>query len=63
MAGHSEQRVMPVIRDLKDFDFGSGSVLERIIFNNRIVVLLACLVATLVLGFAATRIQVNRLLI
>ncbi|NMF99226.1 MMPL family transporter [Aromatoleum toluolicum] len=59
MAGHSEQRVMPVIRDLKDFDLGSGSVLERIIFNNRIVVLLACLVATLVLGFAATRIQVN----
>lgn len=59
MAGHSEQPVMPVIRDLKEFDYRSGNALERIIFNNRILVLLACLIATLVLGFSAARIQVN----
>lgn len=59
MAGHSEQPVMPVVRNLKEFDYRSGSALERIIFNNRVLVLLACLIATLVLGFSAARIQVN----
>lgn len=59
MAGHSEQPVMPVVRDLKEFDYRSGNTLERIIFNNRVLVLFTCLVATLVLGFSAARIQVN----
>jgi len=59
MAGHSEQPKMPVVRDPRDFDFRSGGVLERVIFNNRWLVLLACLVATMVLGLAATRIKVN----
>ncbi|MFC5509987.1 RND family transporter [Massilia jejuensis] len=59
MAGHSEQPRMPVIRDPKDFDRRSGNLLERVIFNNRVLVLLACLVATILLGAAATRIKVN----
>ncbi len=59
MAGHIEQTSMPVVRDLKDFDPHSGNALERVIFNNRVFVLLACLVATLVLGLAATRLEVN----
>lgn len=59
MAGHSEQPRMPVIRDPKDFDRRSGNLLERVIFNNRLLVLLACLVATILLGAAATRIKVN----
>jgi predicted RND superfamily exporter protein len=59
MAGHSEQPRMPVIRDPKDFDRRSGNLLERVIFNNRVLVLLACLVATILLGVAATRIKVN----
>jgi predicted RND superfamily exporter protein len=59
MAGHSEQTAMPVVRDPKDFDRRSGNMLERAVFNNRLLVLLACLVATVVLGFAATRIEVN----
>ncbi|MGX4643968.1 efflux RND transporter permease subunit [Massilia sp. SYSU DXS3249] len=50
---------MPVIRDPKDFDRRSGNLLERVIFNNRLLVLLACLVATILLGAAATRIKVN----
>ena len=50
---------MPVIPNLRDFDITSGGYLERVIFNNRILVLLVCLVATLVLGFHATRLQVN----
>lgn len=59
MAGHSEHPRMPVIRDPKDFDRRSGNLLERIIFNNRVLVLLACLLATILLGVAATRIKVN----
>ena len=59
MAGHSEQPRMPVIRDPKDFDRRSGNLLERVIFNNRVLVLLACLVATILLGVAATRVKVN----
>jgi len=59
MAGHSEQPRMPVIRDPNDFDRRSGNLLERVIFNNRVLVLLACLLATILLGAAATRIKVN----
>ncbi|WP_046481983.1 efflux RND transporter permease subunit [Pseudomonas veronii] len=50
---------MPVIRDLKDFDKTSGGLLERVIFNNRILIIVACVLATLMLGFFATRLQVN----
>lgn len=59
MAAHSEQPRMPVIRDLQSFDRNSGNLLERVIFNHRILVLLACLLATLFLGYSATRIKVN----
>ena len=33
---------MPVVRNLTDFDHKSGNQLERVIFNNRLVVMLAC---------------------
>src|SRR5438445_7494905 len=49
---------MPVIRDLRDFDPKSGNLAERFIFNHRAVALVFCLVATLVLGFFAWKIQV-----
>jgi predicted RND superfamily exporter protein len=50
---------MPVVRDIKDFDLKSGILLERLIFNNRLVVMLACLVVTLFLGYAAVKISLN----
>ena len=50
---------MPVVRDIKDFDLMSGNRLERLIFNHRSFVMLACLAITLVLGFMATRISLN----
>lgn len=50
---------MPVIPELKDFDMNSGGLLERVIFNNRIPVIIGCVLATLILGFFATRLQVN----
>jgi predicted RND superfamily exporter protein len=50
---------MPVVRDLKDFDLNSGIWLERAIFNNRLWVMLACLVVTLFLGYQAIHISLN----
>ena len=44
---------------LLDFDQKSGSLIERALFNNRLVVVLLCLVATAVLGFQATRLSLN----
>jgi uncharacterized protein len=59
MSAHAGNPAMPVIRDLKDFDPTTGNWLERFIFNNRAPVLLVCVLATLVLGFFATRLEVN----
>ncbi|GGF43921.1 hypothetical protein GCM10011611_57900 [Aliidongia dinghuensis] len=47
----------PAIRDLKDFDRSSGSLLERILFNNRLAIVLVCVLATLVLGYQATKLE------
>jgi predicted RND superfamily exporter protein len=45
---------------LDTFDKRSGSLVERLLFNHRWVVLLLCAVATLVLAWqAATRLQLN----
>jgi predicted RND superfamily exporter protein len=48
-----------VVRDLSGFDTRSGGALERLLFNHRLLVALACLLATLVLGWQATRLQLN----
>ena len=50
---------MPVVRELADFPRTSGNWLERAVFNNRMLVTLACLVVTLVLGLMATRVTLN----
>jgi uncharacterized protein len=42
-----------------DFDTRSGSPIERALFNHRWLVLLLCSLATLVLGWQATRLQLN----
>ncbi|GGY18455.1 MMPL family transporter [Massilia dura] len=55
-ASASEQAV---VRDLSQFDTRSGSALERLLFNHRLLVALACLLATLVLGWQATRLKLN----
>lgn len=48
-----------VIRDVQSFDRRSGSLLERLLFNNRPAVLLLCLVTTLVLGYQALGLSLN----
>ncbi|MDP2005346.1 MAG: MMPL family transporter [Rubrivivax sp.] len=59
MSSHVQTVAMPVVRDAADFDRQSGDLLERLVFNNRIVVLLLCAVATLVLGYFAAQLRVN----
>ncbi|MFZ3322438.1 MAG: MMPL family transporter [Usitatibacter sp.] len=55
-----ESEVMPVTGELAHFDRDAGSLLERLVFNNRLAVVVACAIATLVLGyFAATRLVLN----
>jgi hypothetical protein len=59
MATEHDSIGMPVVRDPKQFDRASGMWLERFIFNNRLVVLLLCLAATLFLGWHAVQLPVN----
>ncbi|WP_119153555.1 efflux RND transporter permease subunit [Caldimonas tepidiphila] len=49
----------PVIRDLADFDRNSGSLIERVLFNHRWFVVLLCALVTALLGWQATRLQLN----
>jgi predicted RND superfamily exporter protein len=48
-----------IIRRLEDFDTRSGNVVERLLFNNRMVVVLLCLVITLFLSFQARDLTMN----
>ena len=49
----------PVVARLEDFDTASGSLAERVLFNHRPWVMLLCLLATLLLGWQATRLTLN----
>ncbi len=49
----------PVIADIDLFDHGSGSRLERLLFNNRPWILLICALATLFLGWQAAQTRLN----
>ncbi|MBL8421152.1 MAG: RND family transporter [Dechloromonas sp.] len=51
---------MPIVRTLTDFNPNSGTALERAIFNNRLAVVVACALVTLVLLFGAvTKLTLN----
>ena len=50
---------MPVVKELKDFDQKSGNILERLIFNNRMVVMIACVAITLLLAWQGSKIVFN----
>jgi predicted RND superfamily exporter protein len=49
----------PVIRDIKDFDQNSGTLPERLLFNNRRMFVAFCLLITLVLGFQASKLNLG----
>ncbi|MEK8029792.1 MMPL family transporter [Ideonella sp. DXS29W] len=44
---------------LAGFDTHSGSAVERLLFNHRLVVVALCLLATLLLGWQATKLQLH----
>ena len=46
-----------VIANLADYDARSGSLAERVLFNNRLVIVLLCLLATLVLAYPALELK------
>jgi len=50
---------MPIMARLGDFDKRSGNLIERLVFNNRVLLVTTCLVLTVVLGWFATRLQVT----
>jgi uncharacterized protein len=50
---------MPTIRDVNEFDRRSGNVLERLVFNHRLVFLAICAMVTLFLGYKAKDLTVN----
>lgn len=56
---HAMNSPAPSSGRLEDFDSTSGSLLERALFNHRVLVLLLCLGATLLLGWQASRLTLN----
>ena len=51
---------MPVVHALSDFDRRSGNLLERLVFNNRLWMVLLCAVLTVLFGQqAVTRLALN----
>lgn len=58
-AGMDKIDDMPVVKDVNNFDHSSGNLLERLIFNNRVAVIIVCAVVTLVLAYQTTKIVFN----
>jgi predicted RND superfamily exporter protein len=48
-----------VIRDIADFDTRSGTLPERLLFNNRLVIVVLCALVSLVLGYQALGLSLN----
>jgi predicted RND superfamily exporter protein len=48
-----------VIADLNQFDQRSGTLVERLLFNNRLAIVAICLLTTLVLGYQALGLSLN----
>jgi predicted RND superfamily exporter protein len=56
----SDQQSQPsVVCRLEDFDMSSGALLERVLFNNRPLILVLCLLVTVILGWQATNLRLN----
>lgn len=53
------QSGMDVISDARHFDARSGSRLERLIFNNRLLIVIACAVITALMAWRAAGLEIN----
>jgi predicted RND superfamily exporter protein len=45
--------------DLSQFDSASGSIVERLLFNHRLLVVIACVLVTIVLGWQTGKLAIN----
>jgi uncharacterized protein len=60
MAHSADIRTQPVVANLSEFDRRSGSLVERIIFENRAWIVAGCLAVSLLLGYVTwTRLELN----
>ena len=59
MSHHSTLTQQPIVANIADFDKLSGTRGERLLFNNRFLIVLACLFVTLFLGWKMTTLQLN----
>ncbi|MDD2736789.1 MAG: MMPL family transporter [Desulfuromonadaceae bacterium] len=50
---------MPVVKRIEDFDQKSGNKLERLVFNNRMAVMIICAVITVILSYQITKLVFN----
>jgi predicted RND superfamily exporter protein len=56
---NNELSAMPVVPRREDFDPRSGNLLERVIFNNRLILVIACAFITAFLGYQAASLDIN----
>ena len=54
-----QTNAMPVVAQRADFDERSGSLLERLIFNHRKVLVAICALITVLLSLAASKLEIN----
>ncbi|MBJ7538644.1 efflux RND transporter permease subunit [Marinomonas transparens] len=55
MKHHSPVPVSPA----DEFDPNTGSIIERVLFNNRLIVIIVCALLTALLGWQATKLTIN----
>ncbi|MES2264876.1 MAG: MMPL family transporter [Pseudomonadota bacterium] len=55
----SKDTGQPIITDLAHFEKKSGSFVERLLFNHRLLVVLLCAIVTVLLGFQAGKLRLN----
>ncbi|MBS99839.1 MAG: RND transporter [Oceanospirillaceae bacterium] len=56
---HTDNNPMPTVTDLASFDNRSGNIVERLLFNNRPLVIALCVLVTVLLGWQATSLRLN----
>jgi hypothetical protein len=54
-----DEHSFPALSNLKEFDQRSGSLLERVIFTNRVLILCICTVISIILGYHASKLTIN----
>ena len=56
---HASSDDLPVISDLKGFRSPVRDFPERLVFNHRAIVVVLCFITTIILGYQATKIQLQ----